>query len=86
MVSKDLFGNARVRHFEVTAIGADGAKKTKRVLATGYNQSERSPKAASATTCVFALDELPSADLMFSVVPVGCFGKKGNPLTGAIRI
>ena len=58
----------------------------KRVLAVGYNQSEKTARAASATTSVFALDELPSADVTFSVVPVGCFGKKGNPLTGAIRI
>ena len=82
MVSKDLFGNARVRHFEVTAIGADGAKKTKRVLATGYNQSEKSPKAASATTCVFAADELQASAVRFEVVPVNCFGKRGRPIVG----
>lgn len=74
--------DARVRHFEVTAIGADGAKKTKRVLAVGYNQSEKSPKAASATTCVFAADELPASAVRFEVVPVSCFGKRGRPIVG----
>ena len=75
--------DARVRHFEVTSVGADGAKKTKRVLAVGYNQSERSPKAASATTCVFAEDELSAQPVSFAVVPVSCFGKKGRPIVGA---
>lgn len=78
--------DTRVHHFEVTASDKGGEAKMKRVLAVGYNQSEKTARAASATTCVFALDELPSADVTFSVVPVGCFGKKGNPLTGAIRI
>ena len=76
----------RVQRFEVTASGKDGGTKTKRVLAVGYNQSEKASTAASVTTCVFALDELPLADVTFSVVPVSCFGKKGRPLTCAIRV
>ena len=46
----------------------------------GYNQSERSEKAAAATTCAFAREELPSGEVTFAAVPVGCFGKKGRPL------
>lgn len=76
--------DARVHHFEVTATGADGAKKLKRVLAVGYNQSERSKKAASATTCAFARDELPAGAVSFEAVPVSCFGKKGRPLAAKL--
>ena len=76
--------DCRVHHFEVTAVGTDGKRKLKRVLAVGYNQSERAKLAVSTTTCVFARDEISSGAVTFVVVPVSCFGRMGTALTAAI--
>ena len=77
-VAKD---GARAYQFVVNVCGADGSEAlTRRFLAEGASQGSRHPRAAKATECFFALDELPKGTVRFTVTPLNCFGRAGAPL------
>lgn len=70
---------ARAHSYRVTARSASG-EVVKHVLATGYNHALEHRKATSCSECQFAFAELPKGPITFSVVPLNCFGKAGEPL------
>ena len=72
--------NARAYRFRVTAASAAG-KKTKLVLAEGFNHPATSAKAKSVSWCAFSRAELPAGEVTFTVTPENCFRKAGTPLT-----
>ena len=72
--------DARLYEFEFVAEGKDGTKATKMVMGEGFNHSTRHPKAQSPSWCAFALDELPKGEVRFTVTPMNCFHKRGEPL------
>ena len=73
--------NARLFKLEFTAVAADGTKKTKLVLAEGFNHALAHAKAASESYCTFAFDELPAGgDVRFSVTPISCWNQRGKPI------
>lgn len=72
---------ARAFRLEVeVAPKAGGASVVRRVLASGFNQSARHPKARAVTRCVLARDTLPPGDCTVRVTPVNCFGRAGRAL------
>ena len=71
----------RLYDLEFVAEGKNGEKKSKLVMAEGYNHSTRHAKALVRTSCCFALDELPAGEVRFTVIPRNCFGKAGTPAT-----
>lgn len=70
----------RALYYDVVAGGDGGKMRRKRVLVSGYSVSERAPVAKKGMTCRFAIDELPAPSASFTVAPVNCFGKRGEPL------
>ena len=72
--------HARLYELEFVAESKDGSKKTKYVMAVGYNHAEESENAKSAQFCPFSLDELPKGEVRFSVTPMNCFHRRGEPL------
>ncbi len=78
-------GNARLYKLEFVA-EAGGAKKTKLVIAEGFNHSLAHAKASASSFCVFAADELPAGDVRFSVTPISCWGQRGTPIVSDFRM
>ena len=72
--------SARLFSLEFTAETPDGVKKTKLVLADGFNHSLQHKKAASHQWCYFRNEDLGSGDIRFTVTPKNCFGACGKPL------
>ena len=72
--------NARLYELEFSAEAEDGTKKTKLVVAEGFNHALAHPTASNSSFCVFAKDELGSGQVRFAVTPVNCFGARGKPL------
>ncbi len=72
--------DARAYEFEFTAEAKDGTKKTKLLMAEGFNHAPAHKKATSPTVCSFALDELPKGEVRFVVTPMNCFHRRGEPL------
>ena len=77
--------NARLYSLEFAAETADGKKKTKMVIADGFNHALRHQKAASKQWCYFRREELGSGDVRFTVTPMNCFGARGKPLTAEVK-
>ena len=76
-------GAARSYEFEVVAEGkgVGGVRKSKLVIAEGYNHGRAHAKATAPSYCVFARDELPGRAFKFTVTPISCFENRGAPLT-----
>ena len=72
--------NARRYELEFSAEAEDGAKKTKLVVAEGFNHALAHPTASKSSFCVFAKDELGRGKIRFSATPINCFGARGKPL------
>ena len=72
--------NARSYAFEVVAESKTGAKKTKYVMAVGFNQAPTHKMVTRPTGCVFAVDELAAGEVRFTVTPLNCYGSRGKPL------
>lgn len=78
--------DARVFRYEVRAT-ADGVTRTKRVLAEGFNRAPEHPFVRRTTLCRFArADFAAAARVAFSVTPVNCFGRAGNPLVASVEV
>ena len=77
---------ARLFSLEFVAETFDGKKKTKLVLAEGFNHSLQHKKAASHQWCYFRKDELGTGDIRFTVTPKNCFGACGKPLTAESKV
>ena len=75
-------GAARSYEFEVVAESKapGGVRKSKLVIAEGYNHSAAHKKATAPSYCVFARDELPGRAFRFTVTPSSCFENRGVPL------
>ena len=75
-------GAARSYEFEVVAESKapGGVRKSKLVIAEGYNHSAAHKKATAPSYCVFARDELPGRAFRFTVTPISCFENRGAPL------
>lgn len=74
---------ARLYALEFTAEAKDGTKKTKAVIANGFNQPLAHKDAQKGNHCVFAKDELPKGAVRFSVVPLNCFQRRGTALVSS---
>ena len=89
-VEKDVFrvtapaavaaNRARLYDLEFVAEGKNGERKSKLLMAEGYNHGIGHAKAQARTFCNFALDELPKGEVRFTVIPRNCFGACGKPL------
>ena len=77
--------NARLFELEFTAEAADGAKRSKLVIAVGFNHALDHQAAKARQSCVFAKEELGSGDVRFTVTPMNCFGARGKPLTATFK-
>ena len=75
----------RVFDYEVVATCGE-VRKSKYVLAAGYNQSAEHPKAREETACVFAVADFPSEEIEFSIVPRESYGRRGRPLLVRMRL
>jgi len=76
---------ARVFRFEVVLTPkAGGAAVTHYVLAEGFNQGVRHPKATGETRCVLAWKDLPEGEVVCRVTPQNCYGRPGRPLSLAL--
>ena len=75
---------ARLYELEVVAEAKDGTRKTKLLMAEGYNHAPSHPKARkSSAFCNFLLSELPKGEVRFVVTPMNCFHARGTPLVSA---
>ena len=72
--------NARLYEVEFVLEAKDGGKRTKLLLAEGYNHAPASPKAAVTTACAFACEDLPKGEFRFVVTPMNCFHDRGTAL------
>ena len=72
--------DARLYEFEFLAEGRDGTKRVKYVIAEGFNHAPNHPKAQFPSWCAFALDDLPKGEVRFTVTPMNCFHRRGEPL------
>ena len=72
--------DARLYELEFVVETKDGAKKTKLVVAEGFNHALAHPRASMPSFCLFALDELGAGDVRISVTPIGCFGARGKSI------
>ena len=72
--------DARLYELEFVVETKDGAKKTKLVIAEGFNHALAHPRASMPSFCLFALDELGAGDVRISVTPIGCFGARGKAI------
>jgi len=80
--------NCRAFEYEVTATlvedEVDLVQAQRRVLANDYRYPDR-PKFRKPGLCVFALADLPlKGSYRFSVRPVECFGRKGDPIVSEL--
>ena len=80
-----LFALSKTRECGITrsmakALPANGEKKVKLVVPTGFNHAPMHAKASAPLSCVFALDELPAGEVRFAVTPINCWGRRGKPL------
>ena len=73
-------GNARGYALEFAAETKDGSKRTKLLMAEGFNHAAGHRKAAAPTVCSFAIDDLPKGEVRFVVTPMNCFQRRGEPL------
>ena len=71
----------RLFRLDFTAETTDGKKCTKRVIAVGFNHSEKHKKATSQQWCYFFENELGTGDVRFTVTPINCFGACGKPIS-----
>ena len=62
-----------------------GEKKTKLVMAEGYNHALGHPRTKLSNFCLFALDELPKGDIRFTVTPRNCFARSGHSLSSNLQ-
>lgn len=62
-----------------------GEKKTKLVMAEGYNHALGHPRTKLSNFCLFALDELPKGDIRFTVTPRNCFARSGQSLSSNLQ-
>lgn len=73
--------NARVWDYKVVAETAGAEKKTRFILANGFNHGAAHKRATADSECVFALEDFPAgATVKFTVTPLNCFEKPGEPL------
>ena len=72
--------SARAFEFEVVAESKGGEKRTKFVMAEGFNHALTHKRATRKTSCAFALDELPKGEVRFVVTPMNCFHGRGASL------
>jgi len=70
--------NARLFKLEFVAVAKDGTKKTKIVMAEGFNHSLAHKKASATSFCNFALDEIPAGEVRFEVTPITCWDQRGK--------
>ena len=77
---------ARSYEFEVVAEAKSGVKKTKYVMAEGFNHAPGHAKANAPTPCAFAADELAPGEVTFTVTPLNCYGSRGRPLTASAKL
>ena len=78
--------NARLFSLEFVAETEDRQKKTKLVLAEGFNHSLSYKKASSSQWCYFRKDELGVGNVRFTVTPINCFGARGKPLSANLTV
>ena len=76
---------ARSYEFEVVAESKGGEKRTKFVMAEGFNHALTHKRATWKTSCAFALDELPKGEVRFVVTPMNCFHRRGASLATLLR-
>ena len=72
--------NARLYELEITAEARNGVRKTKVLMAEGFNHGPEHPRTGAFSFCNFALDELPKGEVRFIVTPMNCFHRRGTPL------
>ena len=72
--------NARLYKLEFAALSKDGTKKTKLVMAEGYNHALAHKKASAKSFCNFAVDELPAGEVRFEVTPISCWDQRGKTI------
>ena len=70
--------SARAFEFELVAESKGGEKRTKFVMAEGFNHALAHKRATWKTSCAFALDELPKGEVRFVVTPMNCFHRRGG--------
>ena len=76
---------ARLFSLEFAAETSAGKKRTRLVLAEGFNHSLKHPKGKSFQIGWFRRDELGAGDVRFTVTPINCFGVRGKPLTTVFK-
>lgn len=74
---------ARALCYSVTASVGE-VRKTKRVMAEGFNLASADRKSSVPTRCVFSSGELPFGEVRVSVSAENCFHRPGTPLEGLI--
>ncbi|MBQ9740948.1 MAG: metallophosphoesterase, partial [Kiritimatiellae bacterium] len=77
---------ARLFSLEFTAETLDGKKRTRHVIAEGFNHSLAHKKAKSRQVCYFRKDDLGKGSVRFTVTPLNCFGARGKPLTTTFKV
>ena len=73
--------SARGYAFEIDAVGSDGTKKFRRIMAEGFNRAPDSQLASAPSEVAYSADDLPAAPVEFTVTPVNCFGNRGKPIS-----
>jgi len=73
--------SARSFALEIDAVGSDGEKKFRRIMAEGFNRAPDSQLASAPSVVAYAAEDLPAAPVEFTVTPVNCFGKRGKPIS-----
>ncbi len=76
--------SARAFTLEFVAVTSKGKKRSKLILAEGYNHSVRHKKANSQQCCYFLKEELGEGDITFTATPLNCFGARGKSLSAKI--
>ena len=73
--------SARLYELEFAVEAKGGGRKTKLVLAEGFNHAPTHKKATDRSWCGFTVDELPKGEqVRFSVTPMNCFHARGATL------
>ena len=78
--------NARLFKLEFTAESADGTKRTKLAIPFGFNHSLKHANASKPSFCRFALDELGTDDVRFTVTPISCWGQRGKSISTVVKL
>ena len=78
--------NARLFKLEFTAESADGTKRTKLAIPFGFNHSLKHANASKPSFCRFALDELGTGDVRFTVTPISCWGQRGKSISTVVKL